>query len=427
MSTTGPQESATCLPQELLELVLEQLHASGDAASLKNTAMAHSSLLETSQKYIFNEVQLSEINTHSVFSATKTLVRKLSDILEESSHLGDYVRVLRIEESWDYSSSLTWYSWIYEDGALPKVLFRLPNLQELSFQPHYVLSYSGMTPHLRGALEQACTLSTLVTLSMFNLRGLPMAVLQQLPQSLRHLRLWDVTLVHGGERTQAADGARLEHLALKLQQDDFARLAARLLEPDSSVRVEGLQNLTITAETPHCHQTMKMLLAAAGTVYKRWNFGHVSRSGHDSQDVQLTEMSSLRLLALAGLHLEQEISPFHWLLYVLQSATHVEQFQLHFVAEIWDIDACWYWTSAWNLLDMFLTSRMKNIVSVSIFLDVKGYTRQDTERPAYIVDDVKGFLPRLCAGGRVSVETKQLHDEDLLLRVDSLTKYQHSP
>ncbi|KAL1748011.1 hypothetical protein HDZ31DRAFT_80011 [Schizophyllum fasciatum] len=417
-----------------MELVLDHLYASEDMLSLENTALAHRSLLETSRKHLMHEIQLSEINTHSVFSSKRSLVRKLFDLLEEFPRLGDYVRVLHIEEFWDYASSLTWYSWMYEDRALPEVLWRLPNLEALYFQPHYVLSYAGMSPELMAAVEEACALPTLRTLCVFNLRGLPLYAVEGVSPALRYLRLSEVSFAHVGAAEAAEEAGapvQLRHLALRLSEpDDLSRFADRVLTHTSRIRIDGLRSLTLTARSPSCFATTMRLLAACRATLETLEFQPTtehSESARTRRGIDLGAAPRLRVLALSNVWLEQGHSPFPWVAHVVASAPRVAHLVLHFVVRIWNLDECVYWAGGWRALDELLASeeRLPALESVTIYLDVKGYTRPNSERQTYVVHDVLMLLPRLRASGRVlTVATKQLHDEDLALCIDPLTRYQ---
>lgn len=280
-TVASPTRAEPWLPQELMEHILEELYASEDMSSLKSMALAHSSLLSSCQKYIFNEVQLSEVNTNSVFSSKKTLVRKLFNTLEEFSHLSDHIRVLHLEEFWDYASSLTWYSWMYEDKALPEVLRQVCSLEALYFHPQYMLSFAGMSQALESAIAETCALPTLTTLSMLNIRGLPLGIVEDVSPSLRYLRLWSVTCTHIGTnqpKVRANGLVHLKHLALRVDADAFARLLKRALSHESPIHLDKLQSLTLCMTQGSSYEVATGLLEACRETLQTLEFGDESDS-----------------------------------------------------------------------------------------------------------------------------------------------------
>lgn len=131
-----------------------------------------------------------------------------------------------------------------------------------------------------------------------------------------------------------------------------------------------------------------------GTQYKLW-FEELARH-------------RLRVLALT-LAMDQQRGGIPWLCRTLEAAATVEELVLQLVVRIWDLDACTYWESDWGALDELLASdRLPKLESITIYLDVKGYTRPNSERQTYIVYDVLALLPQVRASGRaLTVETKQ--------------------
>ncbi|KAI5896580.1 uncharacterized protein SCHCODRAFT_02615254 [Schizophyllum commune H4-8] len=420
-----------------MEHILEELYASDDKASLKNMALAHRSLVSSCQKYIFNEVQLSEVNTNSVFSSKKTLVRKLYNTLEEFAHLSDHIRVLHLEEFWDYDSSLTWYSWMYEDKALPEVLRQVSNLEALYFQPHYMLSFAGMSQALESAIAETCALPTLTTLSMFSIRGLPLSIVEDVSPSLRYLRLWSVTCTHIGTNqptTRATVPVHLKHLALRVDDDTFSRLLERALSHKSPIHLDRLQNLTICMTHGSSYEVATRLLEACRDTLQTLEFGDESDMALSALDLPgtphkawMAELARHRLRALAlTMAMDQQRGGIPWICRAVEAAATVEELVLQLVVRIWDLDACTYWESDWCALDELLASdRLPKLESITIYLDVKGYTRPNSERQTYIVYDVLSLLPQVRASGRaLTVETKQLQENSLLLQLDPLSRYQ---
>ena len=58
--------------------------------------------------------------------------------------------------------------------------------------------------------------------------------------------------------------------------------------------------------------------------------------------------------------------------------------------------------------ELLASDRLPKLKSITIYLDVKGYTRPNSERQTYIVYDVLALLPQVRASGRaLVVETKQ--------------------
>ncbi|KAL1711143.1 hypothetical protein EV121DRAFT_285095 [Schizophyllum commune] len=435
-TAAGSTHTEPWLPQELMEHILEELYASDDMASLKNMALAHSSLVSSCQKYIFNEVQLSEVNTNTVFSSKKTLVRKLYNTLEEFSHLSGHIRVLHLEEFWDYDSSLTWYSWMYEDNALPEVLRQVPNLEALYFHPQYMLSFAGMSQALESAIAETCALPTLTTLSMFNIRGLPLSIVENISPSVRYLRLWSVTCTHTGTN-QPSVGANvpvhLKHLALRVEADAFSHLLDRALSHESPIHLDRLQSLTLCMTQGSSYEVATRLLEACRDTLQTLEFGDESdmtMSAFDLPGAQykswFEELARHRLRALAlTLALDQQRGGIPWICRALEAAACVDELVLQLVVRIWDLDACTYWESDWCALDELLASdRLPKLESITIYLDVKGYTRPNSERQTYIVYDVLALLPQVRASGRaLTVETRQMQENKLLLQIDPLSRF----
>ncbi|KAI5826369.1 hypothetical protein K523DRAFT_419284 [Schizophyllum commune Tattone D] len=433
----GTAHNEPWLPQELMEHILEELYLSEDIASLKNMALAHSSLVSSCQKYIFNEVQLSEVNTNSVFSSKKTLVRKLFNTIEEFSHLSEHIRVLHLEEFWDYASSLTWYSWMYEDKALPEVLRQVCSLEALYFHPQYMLSFAGMSQALESAIAETCALPSLTTLSMFNIRGLPLGIVEGVSPSLRYLRLWSVTCTHMGTNPSTVgvgNPVHLKHLALRVDADAFSRLLERALLHESPIYLDRLQSLTLCMTQGSSYEVATRLLEACRDTLQTLEFGDESdmtMSAFELPGAQykswFEELARHRLRALAlTLAMDQQRGGIPWLCCTLEAAATVEELVLQLVVRIWDLDACTYWESDWCALDELLaTDRLPKLESIRIYLDVKGYTRPNSERQTYIVYDVLALLPQVRASGRaLTVETKQMQENNLLLRIDPLSRYQ---
>ncbi|KAL1679147.1 hypothetical protein EV122DRAFT_289851 [Schizophyllum commune] len=435
-TAAGSTHTEPWLPQELMEHILEELYASDDMASLKNMALAHSSLVSSCQKYIFNEVQLSEVNTNTVFSSKKTLVRKLYNTLEEFSHLSAHIRVLHLEEFWDYDSSLTWYSWMYEDKALPEVLRHVPNLEALYFHPQYMLSFAGMSQALESAIAETCALPTLTTLSMFNIRGLPLSIVENISPSVRYLRLWSVTCTHTGTN-QPSVGANvpvhLKHLALRVEVDAFSHLLDRALSHESPIHLDRLQSLTLCMTQGSSYEVATRLLEACRDTLQTLEFGDESdmtMSAFDLPGAQykswFEELARHRLRALAlTLALDQQRGGIPRICRALEAAACVDELVLQLVVRIWDLDACTYWESDWCALDELLASdRLPKLESITIYLDVKGYTRPNSERQTYIVYDVLALLPQVRASGRaLTVETRQMQENKLLLQIDPLSRF----
>ncbi|KAL1729996.1 hypothetical protein EV714DRAFT_273150 [Schizophyllum commune] len=148
MATISDDSDATRLPQELIDAIICALNSSPDEdpavrqRTLRACAVAHSSLLQRCQQYLFRDITLIVPSHRVVDAPTWTPTQKLRDVLMRSPHLADYVRVLRIEERLTpvkkLHGEIEWgepYGAARETG-LVQLLHILPELEHLAFTGH---------------------------------------------------------------------------------------------------------------------------------------------------------------------------------------------------------------------------------------------------------------------------------------------------
>ncbi|XP_006457220.1 hypothetical protein AGABI2DRAFT_123088 [Agaricus bisporus var. bisporus H97] len=175
--------SSPCLPQELVDTVIDHLHA--DRAALAACALVCQSWLHTSRQHLFATISLSTLSQSRI--PPNILCARLYGILKADPGLIKHIRNLQILDGGSSRSG----HWIIEETTLPSLLKLLTNLKQLEFgatDTTNTLQIKSLPFPWQNAL---CTVLKLPTMTYFRIQHsiFPnLALLESILSSCHHLK-----------------------------------------------------------------------------------------------------------------------------------------------------------------------------------------------------------------------------------------------
>ncbi|KAL1721916.1 hypothetical protein EV715DRAFT_194179 [Schizophyllum commune] len=356
------------LPQELKECILNELAATSDHAALATCALAHRSLLTSSQAHIF----------HSVHLRTAELTRRFLYLLSTSPHIASLVRALHVEEEPNGHGQ-----WIARSTDLAAVLRRLPNINHLFLRPSSVC-YAVLPESLRAALLE--TLPSLHTLHLTCVFQLPLLIFDRLA-NVRSLRLSWVSFDRAPAPPCTAASTRrpLSNLALCLTRDNHWVLVQRLLDPEGAfpLDVHALRSLRLDVlhardtrwqddackVLEQCSDTLQALELGAG-VPRAFDY-----NPDDMSVISLASMRQLKILALRDVLVSRSDDEWGWLRSLLATVPDIEHLIIDFSPKLHPIGQ----SGIWEWLDQNLTSGHlgKSLKSVTLHIPAPRHIQVD--------------------------------------------------
>ncbi|RDB14626.1 hypothetical protein Hypma_016534 [Hypsizygus marmoreus] len=165
--------SSNMLPQEIFEMVLDELHE--DRQALKQCALAWRNFVPRSQQHLFCQVYI----------LTTSASRHLHDILTVNAFLTQHIHSLELSDI---------FAWIEKDSYLPVTLSLMPSLKSLSINSSSnTATWANIPESTRIAIEHIIRLSSLVHLRISVIGGIPLDLLFGPQKHLRSLVLQATT------------------------------------------------------------------------------------------------------------------------------------------------------------------------------------------------------------------------------------------
>ncbi|TRM66635.1 hypothetical protein BD626DRAFT_161736 [Schizophyllum amplum] len=276
------------LPLELKALIVAELAARGDRASIVAFSLTQRAMVNLCQKYLFQDIEL----------ASFALVRRLLLILRESPTLAQHIRALHFFEH--TGGDTKW--WIYADGNVSDILAVVPNLLHLALVTAFDIPHDKFPPALAEGLHGV--LPSLRTLRLINVHRVPVSLFNRM-KSIRGLRISYTTFAPPEDWAQIRASTAPTQLA-HLHVDETLLSGTwfeRLIDPSSRfpLSVRGLHTLCI--ECPHdgrTDQVDRLLSNAADTLHAlEINMGQCYEI--EPPFVTLERMRALKVLILSDI------------------------------------------------------------------------------------------------------------------------------
>jgi len=175
------------VPHDIIEIIIDILAENKDMASLKTCSLVCRAFSSICQKHIFSSVKLN-----STKGPNHPPTRKFMRLLDKNPSIAGYVRSL------DYVSR-------FDGQRGPPILQRLHRVNNFTFGFNDYQRYmegkqdwEKITPSLKSSLATFIQSNSIVELSLFNIRNLPVTILMYFPHLLRlglqHVSMADIPL-----------------------------------------------------------------------------------------------------------------------------------------------------------------------------------------------------------------------------------------
>ncbi|KAF8809932.1 hypothetical protein BYT27DRAFT_7162539 [Phlegmacium glaucopus] len=176
------------IPLELLECVLCLNYVENDVKTLKNCSYASHLLSSVSQKFLFQEINLTGIDTSSTENPKISHWQAFNNLLECSPHLSNYVQKLSISRGALSSMSKN------NDENLVKIFGHLSKLQRICISAHGSsgktnTEWTSISPQIQKNLLEAFRSPHLVEIDLLGVPLFPAAQLALFPVTLKRLSL----------------------------------------------------------------------------------------------------------------------------------------------------------------------------------------------------------------------------------------------
>ncbi|KAJ7486233.1 hypothetical protein B0H11DRAFT_1143304 [Mycena galericulata] len=142
-------------PQEILELILDDLDAAGDFSSLKTCSLVCASLCHPTQSRIFKRITLQPWFTSLRKANTMSVL--FHRLLTESPHIRSYVRILVIQDREFYSTPgrKRVLPWVLDEATLPLLIPMLTHLEAFDLHARFNWLAVEDNPSLSSAIWKA--------------------------------------------------------------------------------------------------------------------------------------------------------------------------------------------------------------------------------------------------------------------------------
>lgn len=259
-------------PQEVIDTIINQLH--GDAAALKQCALATTAFARTSQQLLFHTVHLDE------FYVAHTQTQRLYQTLIESPHLGTFIRELHVLDSPSTASGgngveFEVINWVVHEAKFIALFSLLPNLQYLGLTSFYTLDWSRLPEASQNVFSDA--LGSIPKLKLSNIRNLPVARFKNF-HALKSLILDQVHFDSDPDKQILAVPALHQGYLdfIRFSDDSYGGiqlLVEQLLLPTSSLAITQLRRLWITGSLPEVFATASTMMRASSCALEdlTWN------------------------------------------------------------------------------------------------------------------------------------------------------------
>ena len=263
------------LPQDVFNLVIDELGRLPDDKTLRVCSMTCSSFRCPSQSHIFRRVDLGRRTPR------KKYFHRFASLVFETPRIGTYVRDLRIEDDWgrDFVNGVV-ITWIAHSEHLVRLLPMLPRLTSftLKFNSGFA-PWNLFTKDVRTAIINTLRSPGVVSVSLSHLQAFPPSILSSLVR-LKHLQLSAIKL----DRTSPQDEASNIDPEVLLTSLDFASTSSAtvklLHEIIASSSATTLRNLSLAPPeqddlSPCVWSLMQLPTVAQHLTHFEWMPSHV--------------------------------------------------------------------------------------------------------------------------------------------------------
>lgn len=228
------------LPQDVFNLVIDELGRLPDVKTLRACSMTCSSFRCPSQSHIFRRVDLGRRTPR------KKYFHRFASLISKTPRIGTYVRDLRIEDDWgrDVVNGVV-ITWIAHSEHLVQLLPMLTRLMSLTLKFNSGFApWNLFTKDVRTAIINTLRSPGVVSVSLSHIEAFPPAIVSSLVR-LKHLQLSAIKL----DKTSSQDEASNVRPEFLLKSLDFASTSSttvRLLhEIISFSSATTLRNLSL--------------------------------------------------------------------------------------------------------------------------------------------------------------------------------------
>ncbi|KAJ7264217.1 hypothetical protein C8J57DRAFT_413313 [Mycena rebaudengoi] len=253
------------LPQELIETIVDDLHARHGKYSLSACALASRAFLVPSQRCLFRSISLKKMpraRTQRVGRSDSVLVGAVN-IFTASPRLAPYVRNLSINIT----------NLVAIHASLTSLLPLLPNVDEFQLDAARI-AWTSLPPTLTSSLSDFFRQPSLRCLALVSLRDLSSSLVLRWISSFRMLSLTNVTILRDTGAPsityddKPAATAHLDHLILGWPNGPT--VTQFVLHPSTIVHLQQLRRLSLHMHSDgtvrgfeklllHCAQSLREL------------------------------------------------------------------------------------------------------------------------------------------------------------------------
>jgi hypothetical protein len=265
------------LPQDVFNLVIDELGRLSDVRTLQACSMTCNSFRWPSQSHLFRRVDLGRLTPR------KKYFMRLASLIFKTPRIGTYVMGLRIEDDWgrDVVNGVV-ITWIAHSEHLVRIVPMLPRLRSFTLKKFN----SGLAPwnlfikDVRTAIINALKYPGVVSVSLSHREAFPRGIVSSLVR-LKHLHLSAIKL----DKTSPEDEASNVRPEFLLESLDFASTSGTtvklLHEIISSSSATTLRNLSLAPPeqddlSPCVWSLMQLPNVAWHLTHFEWIPAHIS-------------------------------------------------------------------------------------------------------------------------------------------------------
>jgi hypothetical protein len=288
------------LPQELINIIFENIEAQDDKWTLSNCSLVCSSWLHSTHPRLFRRIVLLPLHNYS--SRSLSYGQRLHNLLLKSPHIATYIRELQLYEG----QSIKGFAWIGLDQSLPLVLCMLKDLKRIELRR---LEWNTLPIALKQSIRNVLGLPSLQFLEMkrsnfasledfssllSHAKGLTSLSLAEINT---HHRFWEPLSLEGSSqgrdaKEQEVYSHRRTHLLdLRLMTSDYPRFVDWLLVSQCPFDVSHVQTLHIDHVYPSEVHIINRLLHAIGGSLKHFKLKPPRFWGESSEFISIFDFS----------------------------------------------------------------------------------------------------------------------------------------